>query len=165
MSATQQARAPLRFRWMLFYIILAAVCFHVAYSASFLGIAIVGYLCALIQLARAPTGRQAFYSGLAAGLLTVAPQLICLWRIFGFPAIVLWLVLAFWIGLFVALTHLCLMRFRPAIAAVLIVLVWTGLEYFRSELYYLRFSWLNVGYAFGGAIPLLPIRTQWPSPY
>jgi apolipoprotein N-acyltransferase len=26
--------------------------------------------------------------------------------------------------------------------------IWTGVEYFRSELYYLRFSWLNVGYAF-----------------
>ena len=26
-------------------------------------------------------------------------------------------------------------------------MVWTGGEYFRSELYYLRFSWLNLGYA------------------
>jgi apolipoprotein N-acyltransferase len=26
--------------------------------------------------------------------------------------------------------------------------LWTGLEYFRSELYYLKFSWLNLGYAF-----------------
>ena len=34
---------------------------------------------------------------------------------------------------------------------MLIPFVWTGLEYFRSELYYLRFSWLNVGYAFAGA--------------
>lgn len=24
--------------------------------------------------------------------------------------------------------------------------IWTGLEYFRSELYYLKFSWLNIGY-------------------
>jgi apolipoprotein N-acyltransferase len=28
----------------------------------------------------------------------------------------------------------------------LIPVVWTGLEYFRSELYYLKFSWLNIGY-------------------
>lgn len=26
--------------------------------------------------------------------------------------------------------------------------IWTGLEYFRSELYCLKFSWLNIGYAF-----------------
>ena len=25
--------------------------------------------------------------------------------------------------------------------------VWTGVEYFRSELYYLKFSWFNIGYA------------------
>jgi apolipoprotein N-acyltransferase len=31
---------------------------------------------------------------------------------------------------------------------VLVPFLWTGLEYFRSELYYLKFSWLNVGYAF-----------------
>jgi apolipoprotein N-acyltransferase len=29
--------------------------------------------------------------------------------------------------------------------------LWTGLEYFRSELYFLRFSWLNVGYAFSAS--------------
>jgi apolipoprotein N-acyltransferase len=29
----------------------------------------------------------------------------------------------------------------------LIPVVWTGIEYFRSELYYLKFSWLNIGYA------------------
>ena len=34
---------------------------------------------------------------------------------------------------------------------MLIPFVWTGLEYFRSELYFLRFSWLSPGYAFIGA--------------
>ena len=33
-------------------------------------------------------------------------------------------------------------------AAIAAPFLWTGLEYFRSEVYYLRFSWLNVGYAF-----------------
>jgi apolipoprotein N-acyltransferase len=40
-------------------------------------------------------------------------------------------------------------------AAFLTPFFWTGLEYFRSELYYLKFSWLNVGYAFAES-PLLP---------
>jgi len=31
---------------------------------------------------------------------------------------------------------------------LLIPFLWTGLEYFRSELYYLKFSWLNGGFAF-----------------
>src|SRR5439155_14621448 len=85
--------------------------------------------------------------GLGTGMFTVAPQLTCFWTIFGPTAIVLWLILAFWIGLFVALTRLCLVRFGPIRGALFIPFLWTGLEYFRSELYYLRFSWLNVGYA------------------
>ena len=32
--------------------------------------------------------------------------------------------------------------------------MWTGLEYFRSELYFLRFSWLNAGYAFSNSAGL-----------
>lgn len=29
----------------------------------------------------------------------------------------------------------------------MIPILWTGIEYFRSELYFLKFSWLNIGYA------------------
>src|SRR5207248_708905 len=32
------------------------------------------------------------------------------------------------------------------------------LEYFRSELYYLRFSWLNAGYAFSEQVQTVPFR-------
>ena len=34
---------------------------------------------------------------------------------------------------------------------LVIPFLWLGLEYFRSELYYLRFSWLSPGYGFPGA--------------
>ena len=34
--------------------------------------------------------------------------------------------------------------------------LWTGLEYFRSELYYLRFTWLNAGYAFADHVQAVP---------
>jgi apolipoprotein N-acyltransferase len=85
---------------------------------------------------------------LGVGFACFAPQLECFWRIFGAGAIALWLILAFWIGLFVALAHLALARLGLKRAALLIPFLWTGLEYFRSELYYLRFSWLNGGFAF-----------------
>ena len=129
----------------------AAVAFHLAYSSSMLCWLIVGYLFCLVQLARMKTGRLAFYFGLGAGILTVAPQLTCFWVIFGPAAIALWLVLAFWIALFVSIARLCLLNF-PRASLLLIPMLWTGLEYFRSELYYLRFSWLNIGYAFSGSL-------------
>ncbi len=131
--------------------LIAVACFHAAYTpaqSGLLALAIIGYVVCLMQLARLRTTRQSFYTGLAAGLACFAPQLECFWRIFGPGAIALWLVLAFWIALFVTLAHLALARFGLKRAALLVPFLWTGLEYFRSELYYLKFSWLNVGYAF-----------------
>lgn len=58
----------------------------------------------------------------------------------------LWLVLAFWIGLFAAIICGAIHRWGRLKAMWLIPIIWTGVEYFRSELYYLKFSWLNVGY-------------------
>jgi apolipoprotein N-acyltransferase len=49
--------------------------------------------------------------------------------------------------LFAAIVCGCIRRWGKVKALWLIPIVWTGLEYFRSELYYLKFSWLNVGYA------------------
>ncbi|HEX5218540.1 MAG TPA: nitrilase-related carbon-nitrogen hydrolase [Verrucomicrobiae bacterium] len=131
--------------------LILVACFHAAYLPAQSGVgslAIIGYVVCLVQLARLRTTRQCFYTGLATGFACVAPQLECFWRIFSAAAIGLWLVLALWIALFVALTHLAIVHLGLKRAAILVPFLWTGLEYFRSELYYLRFSWLNVGYAF-----------------
>ena len=139
---------------VLGFIMAAAACFHIAYaqtSFSPLHLFILGYVACLAQLARLKTSRQSFYAGLAAGFLCVAPQLTCFWNIFGPGAIVLWIILAFWIGAFTGLAHAALERFGAIWTAALIPFFWMGLEYFRSELYYLKFSWLNVGYALSGS--------------
>ncbi len=136
---------------MLFWIAVAVTTFHVAYAVSNASFLIALYVFALLQLAKADRWRMAFYSGLAVGLLIAVVHLQFFWRIFSGGSVVLWLVYAFWIGLFVALARLCLVRFGSKWGWLVIPFVWTGLEYFRGELYYLRFSWLNVGYAFIGA--------------
>ena len=140
--------------------LIAVACFHLAYTpaqSGLLSFAIVGYVICLVQLARLRTTRQCFYTGLATGFVCVAPQLECFWRIFGAAAIPLWLVLSVWLALFVVLTHLALVNLGPKRAVFLIPFLWTGLEYFRSELYYLKFSWLNVGYAFA-EWPFIPFE-------
>ena len=136
---------------ILLWIAVAVAAFHAAYASSSTSPLIVLYLFALLQLAQAARWRAAFYSGLAVGFLIAAVRLAFFWRVFSGAAITLWVVYAFWIGLFVALARLCLGRLGPRWGWVLIPFVWTGLEYFRSELYYLRFTWLNAGYAFTGA--------------
>jgi len=135
---------------ILFWIMVAAASFHAAYASAKTSPLIIVYLFALLQLAQTDRWRKAFYSGLAVGLLIAAVRLGFFWTLFSGAAVTLWIIYAFWIGVFVALARLCLERLGPKWGWLLIPFLWTGLEYFRSELYYLRFSWLNVGYAFAG---------------
>ena len=76
---------------------------------------------------------------MVVGFACFAPQLGFFWNIFGPAAIALWLVLALWLALFVVLTHLAIATLGLKRAAFLTPFFWTGLEYFRSELYYLKF--------------------------
>ena len=131
----------------------AVLAFHLAYCFPSAAVLMIGYLFCVMQLARAATRRQAYYSGLIVGVLCFGPQLAFFWRIFGPGALALYYVLAFWTALFVVMGRACLLRWGPLFTAALLPFIWTGIEYFRSELYYLRFSWLNIGYAFSGEIP------------
>ena len=133
----------------LTWMAVAVGAFHAAYASAYASLLMLVYLFALLQLAHADRWRLAFYPGLAVGLLIAGVRLAFFWRIFSGGACALWLVYALWIGLFVTLARLCFRRAKWG--WLLLPLVWTGLEYFRSELYYLRFSWLNIGYAFTGA--------------
>jgi apolipoprotein N-acyltransferase len=138
--------------WMksLPWLTFAVACFHLAYASihfSPAGLFIFGYAFALVRLADQPSVRGAFYFGLATGFFCYAPQLFFFWHLFGPAAIALWTVIAFWLGLFTAITCGSIRRWGKGGAMWLVPILWTGLEYFRSELYYLKFSWLNIGYA------------------
>ena len=137
--------------WRSLWFALAAIAsFHLAYSFEHGQILLVVFLYCLFRLANVRSIRAAFYTGLTIGLAIYAPQLRFFWTIFQVAAIPLWLVLSFWMGLFLVLGRACLGRFGIVGWACAAPFLWTGLEYFRSELYYLRFSWLNAGYAFSG---------------
>ena len=147
---------PLNCKKSFLWLALAVACFQGAYTSlkhPAAGLLIFGYALALVQLTNQPTVRRAFYFGLAAGFFCYAPQLFFFWHIFSVASVVLWLVLAFWIGLFSAIVCGCIRRWGKAKAAWLIPIAWTGIEYFRSELYPLKFSWLNVGYTLGNIVP------------
>jgi apolipoprotein N-acyltransferase len=135
----------------------AIVCFHLAYGVRALAILIVGYVFGVAQLTRVRTTRLAGWIGFGVGFLTAAPQLTCFWTLFGPGALGLWSVLGFWMALFVVIGRFAIRRCGTARAWWLLPILWTGLEYFRSELYYLKFSWMNVGYCLSGSLlqPLL----------
>jgi apolipoprotein N-acyltransferase len=149
-SLLKISSAPLSWKKSFLWLALAVGCFHAAYTSlqyPAAGLMIFGYAFALVGLTNQPNVRRAFYFGLTAGFLCYAPQLWFFFKIFNVAAVVLWLVLAFWVGLFTAIVCGSIRRWGETRAVWLIPIVWTGIEYFRSELYYLKFSWLNIGYA------------------
>ena len=150
MHVATPSAEPLGWKKSFLWLALAVACFHAAYTSIHYpaaGLLIFGYAFGLVKLTDQPNVRRAFYFGLATGFLCYAPQLFFFFRIFNIAAIVLWLVLAFWVGLFAAIVCGSARRWGKVKTAWLIPIIWTGIEYFRSELYFLKFSWMNVGYA------------------
>ena len=129
-------------------ILTAALAFHAAYLFESTRFLIGLFLFLLVPIARASTTRTAFYSGLILGLFIYAPQLSFFYGIFGAGAFALWLILAFWLAIFTLISHLIHKKQGDIMLALSVPFLWTGIEYFRSELYYLRFSWLNIGFVF-----------------
>lgn len=142
----------------MLWLILGAGAFQLAYSFNSCSFLIAIFIWSLFELTRLKSARHASYLGLLLGMLAYAPQMNFLWTIFGPAAIALWLVLAFWLRMFLVLGRACRNRFGPFRAALLMPFLWTGFEYFRSELYYLRFSWLNPGYVFAHNLGGLPMN-------
>jgi apolipoprotein N-acyltransferase len=139
---------------ILIWFLIAIGSFQIAYTFASGAFLMLLHLFALLRLTSVRTARQAMYIGLAVGFAMYAPQLRFFWTIFHGGAIALWLVLAFWIGVFTITLRQCRLRFGSKAAALLAPVLWLGFDFFRGELYYLRFTWLNVGYAFSDA-PLL----------
>lgn len=138
----------------------AILSFHVAYLTHWGVVAMLLFFCFLVALTRLDTARRAFNYGVGIGLLCYAPHLSFFWNVFvsqasstmervaGIAGVcALWMVLPIWLGVFLMLAAFVRRRFPAWAALLLIPVLWLGVEYFRSELYPLKFSWLNVGYA------------------
>lgn len=149
---------PLSLREKCLWAACAVTAFHLAYEFAICAPLIGVFLLGMLQLARVATVRGALYLGLIVGLCIYGPQLFFFWSIFNRAAIVLWLILAAWLALYLALQRLAVLRLGQVGGTLCAPLLWTGLEYFRSELYYLRFSWLNAGY-------LSPALSHWTGMY
>jgi apolipoprotein N-acyltransferase len=148
-------------RYLLGLVLGGAAAFHLAFISPWLSCLIPLYLLCVIELSRARTGRIAFRCGLLLGLLVFIPKVFFFYTIFQRAAVALWFILALWHGVFAYLAFWARRNTTPLLSALLIPIFWTGLEYFRSELYYLKFSWVSPGFAFAAEpsilIPLLGV--------
>jgi apolipoprotein N-acyltransferase len=96
-----------------------------------------------------------FWLGLATGLAVYVPHLIFFWGIFKIAAVVLWLILSSFLAIFLVLARASWKRWGCVGLALSAPFLWTGLEYFRGELFKLKFTWLSAGFAFSGS-PQMP---------
>lgn len=142
--------AALTARQTCIWIVTAVAAFHLAYEFAALSWMIGLYLFGLVQLSRGPSAGRVFQSALLAGLLIAAGQLWFFFGIFNLFALFLWLVVAAWTALFVLLVHVVRVRHGRIWAMCCAPFFWLGIEYFRCEENWLRFTWLIPGYAFAG---------------
>lgn len=136
-------------------VLLAAGSFHLAFANSALSALVLVYLGCLFELRHLPTARQAFWVGFLVGAGVYVPQMGFLWSIFHLAAVPLWSILALFHGLTVLLFRGAQQRLGTRAAVVLAPVVWCGVEYLRSEWWWLRFSWFSVGSVFDGPPALL----------
>ncbi len=130
--------------------------FHLAFLVPALCWLVLGYLGCLFALRRLATARQAFYIGLAIGLGVFVPQMGFLWTIFQAAAIPLWLILALFHAAFLLTLNRVEFRLGTKWAVILAPVLWCGIEYFRSEVWWLRFAWFTAGSSLVDTILALP---------
>ena len=114
------------------------------YGMSFLiFIALIPALLAVKDIGNAP----AFRLGVIAGIALYGLSLKWLFTVFGFFAITLIFILALFWGIFFLILNMIRRRFGLMSALVMLPVIWTAVEFFRSELWVLKFGWLALGYS------------------
>ncbi|MDB6071669.1 MAG: carbon-nitrogen hydrolase family protein [Verrucomicrobiales bacterium] len=132
--------------------VLSALCYHAAMRWEPFAVWLVAAsLAFLVALTSAGTARRAFYTGIAAALLTYVPHLWFLRGIFSVTAIPLWCCLALWPGFFCGTLHVVRRKAGPWAALAAAPLLWMGFEYIRSEVWLLRFTWMTPGFGLPAA--------------
>jgi apolipoprotein N-acyltransferase len=138
---------PTSLRWAVaaLLILIAGIGYAIAFATRQGGAAILIALPCIFLLGRMETARRAFYAGAFCGLACYVPHLWFFGAIFGPSAAALWCVAAIPLGILVLLRFRARQYFGPTTAMWLTPIFWTGVEFFRSELYYLKFAWILPG--------------------
>ncbi len=139
--------------------IISAALFTVCFPPfNFWPVAFFALVPCLLAILTAKNSLQARASGFAFGFLFYGFALHWLWNVFPeFPwfAILLWAILALFTALFALAIFLVKKRFGLAISLTAGPFLWLGIEYFRSECWWLKFAWMTPGFSQASNLPLL----------
>ncbi len=106
------------------------------------GIALIAWIPLFIAIL-GMRSRPAFYIGLLQGFFLYGITLSWMWNIFNSTAIILWLIVAIFVGLSCSL--IVTIKSSPYLKSTLAATIWVGAEFFRSEIYMLHFPWMTPG--------------------
>lgn len=134
----------------IWWAICAVVVFHAASRWPAVASLMVVFFYCLIKASQEGCGRRNFYLGLAIGMGIYSWHLRFFTNIFSGAALILWLVLALWVGLFMMLASHYQRRRSVPLQCVMLTCAWVALEYFRGELCFLKFTWATPSLAFKG---------------
>ena len=148
-----------RTKWFRF--ILAAVS-GLLLMISFppLGYGLFGWVALvplLIAIYTSPTQRTAGICGLIAGVVFYSVSLSFLIDVFEFIGFVFANILSIYLALFSVSVWLTASKIGLRRSFILIPFFWTGIEFFRSESYQLKFSWLSLGYSQSPYLTLIQV--------
>ncbi|MFH1230689.1 MAG: hypothetical protein V1709_04245, partial [Planctomycetota bacterium] len=101
----------------------------------------------LVAIFSSPSWKVAGLSGLITGLVFYTASLSFFWEIFGVFGLILSNVLSIYIAIFAISVWLLVNRIGLGKSFFFVPVFWVGIELFRSELYFLRFPWLGIGYS------------------
>ncbi len=110
---------------------------------------LVAWLPLLAAIAKTSL-KRGFYLGFLQGMVAYGASLYWLINIFKYAALPLVAILALFTGLFGVLA--CFVDCRvhnEATKALLLAGVWTSIEFFRAEIFFLKFAWITPGLAVG----------------
>ena len=132
---------------VLTWVIVGIVGFEIAYHSERAWFLALLLPLALIRIAELRLPASAFRVAFGMGMVIYGAELLFYHNIFSYGAVALWAVLALWLGLFAVLLSAGFRSHRRELVLALAPFVWTGIEFARSELYPLRFTWVIPGFA------------------
>ncbi|MGK7919761.1 MAG: apolipoprotein N-acyltransferase [Trichodesmium sp.] len=98
---------------------------------------------------------QARAVGFIFGCLVYSFTLHWMWNIFPWFTIILWGILALFPAIFTFTIFLIKKRLGIVTSLITAPFIWIGIEYFRSECWFLKFAWITPGFSQAKNLPFL----------
>jgi apolipoprotein N-acyltransferase len=150
MKAETQKRSFRAFFISIVFLISGSICYWLSFPPYGFPLGCLVPLFWMLGI-RGMSSRWRSYGMFLAAFLAMSLGIFWFWGMFRLSSVLFWGILSFYIGLWGFLTGIPV-KCPTWIKLILPAILWCGIEYFRSELAPLRFSWLSLGYSQQNAI-------------